>query len=102
MRKAAANVSWDVPTSYRTPAFNNNDIAFFSRADYWWMSGNIFPIWTKPTKWYRQLFLIAGGQQQHNFDGDLTDRQVQAYAQVQTLSYWNVSTFWIHRSQGFG
>jgi hypothetical protein len=101
MAKESGHLLWEVSTNFRTPAYNNNDIAFFSRADYWWMSGNIFPLWTKPTKWYRQLYLMAGGQQQYNFDGDLTDRQTQTYAEFQTLSYWNLSGFWIHRSEVF-
>jgi len=101
MAKESGHWLWEVSTNFRTPAYNNNDIAFFSRADYWWMSANIFPEWIKPTKWYRQLYLIAGGQQQYNFDGDLTDRQMQAFAQVQTLNYWNLSSFWIHRPEVF-
>ena len=101
LSKEAGHWLWEVSTTFRTPAYNNNDIAFFSRADYWWMSANLFPIWSKPTKWFRQLVFIAGGQQQYNFDGDLTDRQVQAYAQIETLGYWNLSTFWIHRPQVF-
>ena len=92
---------WEVMTNFRSPAFNNNDIAFFSRADYWWMSANIFPLWTKPTKWYRQLFVIAGGQQQYTFDGDVNDREGRLYGQIQTLSYWNISSFWIHRASVF-
>jgi hypothetical protein len=88
---------WEVSGDMRTPGYNNNDITFFSRGDFLWMSGNILPQWTKPTKWYRQLLFILGGQQQYNFEGDLTDRQAQLFAQVQTLSYWNVSSFWIHR-----
>ncbi|MGH7521353.1 MAG: DUF5916 domain-containing protein [Gemmatimonadales bacterium] len=101
MSKESGHWLWEVSTNFRTPAYNNNDIAFFSRADYWWMSANIFPIWTKPTKWYRQLFLIAGGQQQYNFDGDLTDRQFQLFGQVQTLGYWWLSAFWIGRPNVF-
>ena len=101
MAKESGHWLWEVSTNFRTPAFNNNDIAFFSRADYWWMSANIFPIWTKPTKWYRQLYLIAGGQQGYNFDGDLTDRQVQTFGQLQTLSYWWLTGFWIHRPSVF-
>ena len=101
LSKEAGHWLWEVSTNFRTPAYNNNDIAFFSRADYWWMQANIFPIWTKPTKWYRQLFLIGGGQQQYNFDGDLTDRQVQVYGQIETLGYWNLSTFWIRHPQVF-
>ena len=92
---------WEVATNFRTPAYNNNDIAFFSRADYWWMAANIFPLWTKPTKWYRQLLFIAGGQQQYNFDGDLNGRQGQLFGQIQTLSYWNISGFWIHQPSVF-
>ena len=88
---------WELSGNMRTPGYDNNDMTFFSRGDYIWMSGNILPQWTKPTNWYRQLLLIAGGQQQYNFDGDLTDRQAQLYAQIQTLGYWNISSFWIHR-----
>ncbi|MBI3981424.1 MAG: hypothetical protein HY337_00820, partial [Gemmatimonadetes bacterium] len=88
---------WEVSTNVRTPGFENNDIAFLSRADYWWMSGNVMKRWTKPTSWYRNVFVIAGGQQQYNFDGDLTDRQSQIFAYVQPLNYWDVNAFWIHR-----
>ncbi len=91
------NWEWELSTNVRTPGFENNDIAFLSRADYVYMGGNIFRQWTKPTSWYRQLFFIVGGQQQYNFDGDLTDRQGQVYGQIQPLNYWNVSAFWIHR-----
>jgi hypothetical protein len=92
---------WEVSTNIRTPGFENNDIAFLSRADYAWMSANIFPQWVKPTNWYRQLFFIAGGQQQYNFDGDLTDRQVQLFGYIQPLNYWEIQGFWIHRPSVF-
>jgi len=61
------------------------------------MSANVLPQWTKPTRWYRQLFFIAGGQQQYNFDWDLTDRQIHLYGSVQPLNYWQISAAWIHR-----
>ena len=99
--RESGKVLFEATANYRSPAFNNNDITFFSRADYWWMSANVFPIWTKPSKWYRQAFLIGGGQQQYNFDGDLTDRQLHGFAQIQTLGYWWLSTFWIHRPDVF-
>ncbi|MGH7672836.1 MAG: DUF5916 domain-containing protein, partial [Gemmatimonadales bacterium] len=95
--RESGKLLFEASTNFRTPAFNNNDITFFSRADYWWMGANVFPLWTKPSKWYRQAFLIGGAQQQYNFDGDLTDRQVHGFAQIQTLGYWWLSTFWIHR-----
>ncbi len=95
--RESGNLLWELSTNLRTPGFENNDIAFLSRADYWWMSANIFPQWTKPTRWYRQLLFIAGGQQQYNFDWDLTDRQVQLFGYIQPLNYWEIQGFWIHR-----
>jgi hypothetical protein len=99
--RETGNLLWEVSTNLRTPGFENNDIAFLSRADYWWMSANIFPQWLKPTKWYRQLFFIIGGQQQYNFDWDLTDRQVQVFGYIQPLNYWEIQAFWIHRTDVF-
>ena len=99
--RESGKVLFEASTNFRTRGFNNNDITFFSRADYWWMGGNVFRQWTTPSKWYRQAFLIGGAQQQYNFDGDRTDRQVHAFAQIQTLSYWWLSTFWIHRPAAF-
>jgi hypothetical protein len=99
--RETGNLLWEVSTNLRTPGFENNDIAFLSRADYWWMSANIFPQWLKPTKWYRQLFFIVGGQQQYNFDWDLTDRQIQVFGYLQPLNYWEIQGFWIHRTDVF-
>ena len=101
LARESGKLLWEVSTNLRTPGYDNNDITFFSRADYWYMGGNIFPQWVKPTKWYRQLFFIAGAQQQYNFDGDLTDRQLQLFGYIQPLNYWNVNAFWIHRPNTF-
>ena len=94
--RESGHLLWELSTNLRTPGFENNDISFLNRADYWWMSGNIFPQWTKPTRWYRQLLFIAGGQQQYNFDGDLTDRQLQLFGFIQPHNYWDINAFWIH------
>ncbi len=101
MSRESGNLLWEVSTNFRTPGFENNDIAFFSRADYWWMSGNVFRQWTKPTNWYRQLFFIVGGQHQYNFDWDLTDRQLHLFGYIQPLNYWEIQGFWIHRPSVF-
>ncbi|HEX9580660.1 MAG TPA: DUF5916 domain-containing protein [Gemmatimonadales bacterium] len=95
--RESGNLLWEVATNIRTPGFENNDIAFLSRADYAWMAGNILKQWTKPTGWYRNLSFIVGGQQQYNFDGDLTDRQGQVFGYIQPLNYWNIRAFWIYR-----
>jgi hypothetical protein len=101
LSRESGNWLWEASANFRTPAFNNNDITFFNRADYIWMNGNLFRQWTKPSKWYRAAYVIGGGQQQYNFDGDLIDRQVQLFGQIQTLGYWWMSTFWIHRPDVF-
>ena len=95
------SLQWEVSSNLRTPGFDNNDITFFRNADYIWMSGNVLPQWTKPTTWYRQLLFVLGGQQQYNFEGDLTQRQLHTYGQIQLLNYWGVSAFWIHRPTTF-
>jgi hypothetical protein len=101
LARESGKLLWEVSTHLRTPGYDNNDIAFFSRADYWYVGGNIFPQWVKPTKWYRQLFFIAGAQQQYNFDGDATDRQLQLFGYIQPLNYWNIQGFWLHRPNTF-
>ena len=95
--RETGSVLWEASTNIRTPSFENNDIAFLSQADYAYMSFNVLPQWTKPTRTYRNLFFIAGGQQRSNFDGDLTDRQLQLYAYMQILNYWDGNVFYIHR-----
>jgi hypothetical protein len=95
--KESGDWLFETSTNIRSPGFENNDIAFLTRADYVWMSGNLFRQFTRPNKLFRQMFFIGGGQQQYNFDGDLTDRQVQLFAYVQPHNYWEISSFWIHR-----
>ena len=89
---------WEVSTNVRTPGFENNDIAFLSRADYAYMGGNVFRQWTKPTSWYRQLYAIAGGQQKYNLEGDLIDRQGQLFGEIVLPNYWDLNAFYIHRA----
>ena len=94
--KESGDWNFEAATNIRSPGFENNDIAFLTRADYVWMNANLLRNFTRPNKLFRQMFFIAGGQQQYNFDGDLTDRQVQLWGQVQPHNYWNLSAFWIH------
>jgi hypothetical protein len=103
MRASKESGSWLFETSVnvRSPGFEVNDLAFLTRADYAWMNANLFRQWQKPTKYYRQLYWILGGQQQYNFDGDQTDLQFQNYFEVQLPNYWWLSTFYIHRPEVF-
>ena len=85
--------SWlgEAQVNYRSPGFEVNDMAFLQRADYFWMNGNVDHSWTKPTKLYRHLDLTLGGQQQYNYDGDLTSRQLHAWLGGQSSFYWTFS-----------
>ena len=99
--KDAGDWRWETATNFRSPGFETNDLGFLTRADYWWMNANIHRSWTKPTRWYRDLGITLGGQQQYNFDGDLNDRQVELSTGITLPNYWNAFTFWIHRSSVF-
>jgi hypothetical protein len=92
---------WESAVNFRSPAFEVNDLAFNTRSDYVWMNANVFRTKTKPTKYYRQFDIITGAQQQFNFDGDLTDRQVHAFTGGQTRNFWWLSTFFILRPETY-
>jgi hypothetical protein len=99
LSKESGDWLWEINTNVRSPGFEVNDMAFLTRADYVWMSANVFRRWTVPTRVYRRLAFIAGGQQQYNFDGDLTDRQMQGWVNFQARNYWDFYTFYIHRPE---
>jgi hypothetical protein len=44
------------------------------------------------------MAVLAGSQQQLNFDGDLTSRDVHAYVGGQLANYWNVAGFVIYNT----
>lgn len=91
--KNAGTWLWEAAGNFRTPGFEVNDLAFLTRADYVWMNGNILRQWTKPTKHYRSASITVGAQQQFNFDGDLTDRQLHTGANMQFPNYWGINGF---------
>jgi hypothetical protein len=88
---------WELMANTRSPGFENNDLAYLSKADYIWVNGNIAANLTTPTKSYRSIFTSIGGATERNFDGDLTRVAVQAYYGMEFLNYWNLRTFWIHQ-----
>lgn len=90
---------WETHVNFRSPGFESNDLGFNTRSDYVWMGGNVVRNIPTPGGWYRTLWLSLGGQQQYNFDGDLTDRQVQANINGQFLNYWGFGSFILHRPQ---
>ena len=97
LAKDAGNWLWETAMNVRTPGFEANDLAFLTRADYIWYNANIFRSFTKPTSWYRNLQIIAGAQEQQNFDGDITDRQFHGFIGMTAKNFWNFNTFYIYR-----
>jgi hypothetical protein len=93
MAKDGGDWRWETAVNYRSPGFEVNDAAFLTRADYVWMLGNVLRAWTRPTRTYRDWVVIAGGQQEVNFDGDLTDRQLHFFTGGQLANYWNTAFY---------
>ena len=87
---------WETAQNWRSPGFETNDLSYLDRADYKWMNANVVRQWTTPTSMYRSLALLAGGQQQFNYDGDRTDLQAQVFGAIELPSYWNIRGFTIH------
>ena len=89
---------WEAAVNGRTPGFEVNDIAFLQRTDYTWMNTNVQRQFTEPTSWYRDASVLAGIQQQLNFDGDVTDRQWRLSANAQFRNFWNAGGFLIRKN----
>jgi len=74
-----------------------NDLSFLTRADYVYMNANVLREFSRPTSWYRSASIIAGAQQQYNYDGDKTELQLQAFGRIEFLNYWGIRGFHMHR-----
>ena len=92
---------WETELNVRSPGFESNDLGFMNRADYWWMNANLFRHLTTPTSWYRTLSFIAGGQQEYDFEGNLTYRDLHGFVGLTTLNYWGANAFVIHSPSTF-
>lgn len=99
--KDAGEWIWESSVNYRSPGFEVNDIAFLTRSDYFWHNVNFARSVTKPSKAFRNYFLVTGGQQQFNYDGDLIDRQYHAGLFGQFANYWPVNFFVIRRPETY-
>jgi hypothetical protein len=81
---------WEAMANVRSPGFEVNDLAYLSQADFTWVNGNVARQWTKPTRWYRDMFLLAGGATQYNYDGDRTETELQQFYQINFPNYWRI------------
>ncbi|HUR92210.1 MAG TPA: DUF5916 domain-containing protein [Gemmatimonadaceae bacterium] len=92
---------WESAVNYRSPGFEVNDIAFLTRSDYFWHNLNVARSVQRPSKLFRNYFLVAGGQQQFNYDGDLIERQMHAGIFGQFANYWPVNLFVIRQPETY-
>ncbi|HET9276376.1 MAG TPA: DUF5916 domain-containing protein [Gemmatimonadales bacterium] len=99
LSKETGNWQWELNSNVRSPGFESNDLGFLTRADYAWMGANLRRRWTRPGSFYRYLQFTGGAQQEFNFDGDLTMRQVHGSAYATLRNYWDVSGFVILRPE---
>jgi hypothetical protein len=93
LAKESGNWLWETSQNWRSPGFETNDLGVLNRADYKWMSANLFRQWTTPGSWYRNLYAIAGAQQQHDYDGDRNDIDYHIWSQVTFKNYMNFNGF---------
>lgn len=96
--KDAGKWLFESAVNWRTPGFEANDLAFNPRADFIWMNTNLALSLSRPTKWYRNYFIILGSEREYNFDGNRTDTQFHTGAFGHLLNYWNVNAFIIRRT----
>ncbi|MBA3646453.1 MAG: carbohydrate binding family 9 domain-containing protein [Gemmatimonadaceae bacterium] len=96
MSKDAGDWLWETAVNFRSPGFEVNDISFITRSDYFFMNGNLLRQWSKPTKSYRERAALIGAQQQFNYDGDLTDRQVHIFVAQTYPNYWFNNAFYLY------
>ena len=99
--KDAGTWLWESSVNYRSPGFEVNDIAFLTRADYFWQNFNFARSVSKPSKLFRYYFTVVGTQQQFNYDGDLIDRQFHSGIFGQFANYWPVNFFVIRRPESY-
>jgi hypothetical protein len=99
--KENGNWLWEIMENTRSPGYEVNDLAFLDRTDYSQTTANLGYSWTRPTKWYRSMFALAGGIHEFNWDGDQTDLQKQAFWSIEFPNYWNMRTFVIRDEQTY-
>lgn len=87
--------------NYRSPGFEVNDISFNTRSDYVFMNASVARQITKPGPIFRNYFATLSFQQQLNYDGDLTDREMALGLFPQFKNFWSGSAFVIYTPDVF-
>jgi hypothetical protein len=99
LSREAGTLRWETQVNFRSPGFEVNDLAFLTRADYIWTAANLNGYWTKPTRWYRTLWVTGGAQRQQTFGGEVNDAQVHLSTSATLPNYWGVGTYLQYRPE---
>ena len=99
LAKDAGDWLWEGAAGARSPGFDTNDLGFLPRADYVWTGANVMRQWTRPTRWTRTANVVLGAQQQRNYDGDLTGRELHLSGTAQLTSYWTAGAVLLLRPE---
>jgi hypothetical protein len=84
---------WELAQNWRSPGFEVNDASYVDRTAYRWMNGNLARQWVKPTRWYRNIWVSAGAEQEFNWDGLRTFQDFTSYFGIELPNYWRVRAF---------
>ncbi|MHB1313340.1 MAG: DUF5916 domain-containing protein [Gemmatimonadaceae bacterium] len=95
--KEGGNWLWELAQNWRSPGFEVNDASYVDRTSYRWMNGNIARQWVTPTRWYRNIAVTTGAEQQFNWDGLRTFQDANFYFGMELPNYWRIRTFVIHQ-----
>ncbi|HEX6372774.1 MAG TPA: DUF5916 domain-containing protein [Longimicrobium sp.] len=99
LAKDAGDWLWEGAASARSPGFDTNELGFLPRADYVWTGANVMRQWTRPTRWTRTANVVLGAQQQRNYDGNLTGRELHLSTTAQLASYWTMGALLVLRPE---
>lgn len=82
---------WDLNAADVSPGFEPNDLGFLRQVDYRWVNGSLGRQFTRPTALYRSLVVFAETEQQWNYSGDVTKRDLNAFTSATLANYWTVT-----------
>lgn len=88
LSKLSGNWTWSAAASTTSPGFEVNDLGFQQRVDRHSAAVAGGHRWTKPGSTFRNAKATLTGTQSWNYDGDLIQRSLSAYAWGQFRNFW--------------
>jgi len=89
-KAAGTHWLWDASLDYTTPKYNINDLGFFFRPNDYGSNGELRYREETPGKVFKRYIVGLGYHIRMNFDGINLFRQINGFARVQFLNYWQL------------